>query len=80
MAKITTIITDKNFRITIPYEIRIVEDLKHGDIIEIDIRKYSGIDNEIDHIKESIKNLSDLVLKQSKILEDSIILKKQKKQ
>lgn len=61
MARSTAIITDRNFRITIPYEIRIAEDLKHGDIIEIDIVKYSGLEKEIDHINESIKNLNDLI-------------------
>ncbi len=76
MAKSTAIITDKNFRITIPYEIRIAEDLKQGDIIEIDIVKYIGMDNEIDRIKESIETLTNLVMKQSKLLEELEIIKK----
>ncbi len=39
MAKTTIIIKDKNFRITIPEEIRIAEGIKQGDIIEIDVKK-----------------------------------------
>ncbi len=41
MAKSTLTITDRNFRITIPHDVRIAENLKHGDVIEIDIIKYS---------------------------------------
>lgn len=39
MAKTTIILKDKNFRITIPEEIRIAEDLNQNDIIEIDVRR-----------------------------------------
>jgi len=39
MARTTIILKDKNFRITIPEEIRIAEGLNHGDIIEIDVKK-----------------------------------------
>ncbi len=39
MARTTLIVKDKNFRITIPEEIRIAEGIKQGDIIEIDVRK-----------------------------------------
>lgn len=39
MARTTLIVKDKNFRITIPEEIRIAEGIKQGDIIEIDVRR-----------------------------------------
>ncbi len=39
MTKATILIKDKNFRIVIPEAVRIAEELKVGDIIEIDIRK-----------------------------------------
>ena len=39
MARTTLIIKDKNFRITIPEEIRIAEGIRQGDIIEIDVKK-----------------------------------------
>ncbi len=39
MARTTIIVKDKNFRITIPEEIRIAEGLNQGDIIEIDVHK-----------------------------------------
>jgi len=61
MAISTVIITDRNFRITIPYEIRIAENLKIGDIIEINIVKYSSTHDEINNIKDNIKNLTNLV-------------------
>ncbi len=66
MAKSTIKLTDKNFRITIPYDTRLAENLKIGDIIEIDIFKYNGIKNEISCIKESIKNLTQFIIKQNK--------------
>lgn len=39
MAKTTLVITDKNFRIVIPRAVRMVEELKIGDAIEIEIKK-----------------------------------------
>lgn len=39
MARTTLIVKDKNFRITIPEEIRIAEGIQQGDIIEIDVKK-----------------------------------------
>lgn len=63
MAKSTLIITDKNFRITIPYEIRLAEKLNLGDIIEIDVVKYTGVKDEINNIKEIVKNLTKLITK-----------------
>lgn len=38
MTKTTLIVTDKNFRITIPEELRIAEEINQGDIIEIDVK------------------------------------------
>lgn len=38
MTKATIIVTDKNFRVTIPEEIRIAEGIRQGDIIEVDIK------------------------------------------
>jgi len=66
MAKSTIIITDKNFRITIPYELRLAENLNVGDIIEIDVIKYKGVKDEINDIKETVKNLTKSLNKQNK--------------
>ena len=66
MAKSTIIITDKNFRITIPYELRLAENLNVGDIIEIDVIKYKGVKDEINDIKETVKNLTKSLIKQNK--------------
>ncbi len=38
MTKTTIIVTDKNFRITIPEELRVTEGINQGDIIEIDVK------------------------------------------
>jgi len=38
MTKTTIIVTDKNFRITIPEELRVAEGINQGDIIEIDVK------------------------------------------
>ncbi len=38
MAKTTLIVTDRNFRITIPEEIRLAERITQGDLIEIEVR------------------------------------------
>ncbi len=38
MTRTTLIVTDKNFRITIPEEIRTVEKIRQGDMIEIDVK------------------------------------------
>ncbi len=38
MTKTTIIVTDKNFRITIPEELRTAERINQGDIIEIDVK------------------------------------------
>ena len=39
MVKTTLVIKDKNFRIVIPEAVRMVEELKVGDAIEIEIKK-----------------------------------------
>lgn len=39
MVRTTVIVKDKNFRITIPEEVRLAEGIKQGDIIEIDVKK-----------------------------------------
>jgi len=66
MAKSTIIITDKNFKITIPYELRLAENLNVGDIIEIDVIKYKGVKDEINDIRETVKNLTKSLIKQNK--------------
>lgn len=38
MARTTLIVTDKNFRITIPEEVRVAEGIRQGDIIEVDVK------------------------------------------
>ncbi len=67
MAKSTIILTDKNFRVTIPYEIRLAENLNIGDIIEIDVIKYNSVKDEIKNIKEVVKELTELVVNKIEI-------------
>lgn len=45
MARTTLIVTDKNFRITIPEEIRMAEEIKQGDMIEIDVKNLGKHDD-----------------------------------
>lgn len=57
--------TDKNFRITIPEEIRKVEDIKQGDYIQVDIVKMrlnnsnSG-HNDISNLDRKLKQVAKL--------------------
>ncbi len=46
MSKTTLIVIDKNFRITIPEEIRIAERITQGDIIEIDVKNLGKYERE----------------------------------
>ncbi|MDD3813275.1 MAG: hypothetical protein PHZ02_01405 [Desulfocapsaceae bacterium] len=46
MASSVVHITDKNFRVTIPEDIRVIENLKQGDFIQIDIQKIDIPENE----------------------------------
>ncbi len=53
-------ITDKNFRITIPEEIREVENLKPGDYIQIEVTKLDLKKSVVDVLAELNKKLDEL--------------------
>lgn len=53
-------ITDKNFRITIPEDIREVENLKQGDYIQIDVIKLDLKKSMVDLMSELNKKLDEL--------------------
>lgn len=55
MVRTTIIVTDKNFRITIPEEIRMAERITQGDMIEIDVKNL-GKHEDRDCIKKILTN------------------------
>jgi len=63
-------VTDKNFRITIPEEIRKVEDIKQGDYIQVDIVKMHLKNqeyNEISNLDRELKQIAELKIEMMKI-------------
>ena len=63
-------VTDKNFRITIPEEIRKVEDIKQGDYIQVDIVKMhlkNSECNEISNLDRELKQIAELKIEMMKI-------------
>ena len=53
-------VTDKNFRITIPEEIRELEGINQGDYIQIDVKKLDFKISTLNSITELNKKLDEL--------------------
>jgi len=53
-------VTDRNFRITIPEEIRLLENINQGDYIQIDVVKMDFKGNSTDLMRELNENIKGL--------------------